>query len=74
MSAFVCEPQETFSFVPTADEIYREMQAHDRVNIYGIQFSPEDQSIQEEQSQILFEILKCLMQSPTLSLVIESTR
>jgi outer membrane protein OmpA-like peptidoglycan-associated protein len=48
------------------------MQAHNQVDIYGIQFSPDGQSILEKESQILFEILKYLKQNPDLSVIIES--
>jgi outer membrane protein OmpA-like peptidoglycan-associated protein len=58
--------------VKTAEEISQELKAHDGVAIYGIEFSPADQAIQEKHSQILFEILKCLKQNPDLSIVIES--
>lgn len=65
-------PEEPWNRVKTADEIAQEMKAHGRVSIYGIQFSPGDQAIQEEQSDILFEILKYLKANPGLSVVIES--
>jgi len=70
--SLVKEPQEAWGFAKTAAEISREMQAHNRVDIYGIQFSPYNQSILEKESQILFEILKYLKQEPDLSVVIES--
>jgi len=72
--SLVKESPEVWTFAKTAPEISREMQAHNRVNIYGIQFSPEDQSILEKESQILFEILKYLKQNPDLSVVIESDK
>ena len=59
----VREPSEGWPMVKTAEEISREMQAHNRVDIYGIEFSPGDQSILEKESQILFEILKYLKQN-----------
>ena len=68
----VQEALEVRPAVKTAEEIYREMQAHNRVDIYGIEFSPTDQSILEKQSQILVEVLKYLKQNPGLSVVIES--
>jgi outer membrane protein OmpA-like peptidoglycan-associated protein len=58
--------------VKTAEEIFREMEAHNRVAIYGIQFSPENQIIQEKSSEILTELLKYLKQNPDRPLVIES--
>jgi outer membrane protein OmpA-like peptidoglycan-associated protein len=56
----------------TAEEISQEMKVHDRVAIYGIEFSRVDQAIQEKHSQILLEILKYFNQNPGLSMVIES--
>jgi outer membrane protein OmpA-like peptidoglycan-associated protein len=58
--------------VKNAEEISREFQAHNRVAIYGIQFSPENQSIQEQNSDILNEVLKFLVQNPAVAVVIES--
>jgi outer membrane protein OmpA-like peptidoglycan-associated protein len=68
----VQEPPEVWTSVKTAEEISREMQAHNHVDIYGIAFSSADQSILEKRSQILFEILKYLKQNPNLSVVVES--
>lgn len=68
----VVPPQESWTPVKTAEEIAREMKAHGRVDIYGIEFSPKDQSIQETQSDILSEILKYLKSNPDLSVLIES--
>ena len=68
----VVVPEEFWKPVKTADEISKEMKAHGRVDIYGIEFSPPDQAIQEKQSDILFEILKYLKANPELSVVIES--
>jgi outer membrane protein OmpA-like peptidoglycan-associated protein len=68
----VQEPPEVWASAKTAEEISREMQAHNHVDIYGIEFSPADQSILEEKSQVLLEILKYLKQNPNLSVVIES--
>ena len=73
----VTAPQEPWTPVKTAEEVAREMNAHGRVDIYGIDFSPNDQSIQqkqiqEKQSDILSEILKYLEANPDLSIVIES--
>jgi outer membrane protein OmpA-like peptidoglycan-associated protein len=65
-------PPETWTAVKTAAEISSEMQAHNRVDIYGIEFSAPDQTIQEKQSPILFEILTYLKQSPDVSVVVES--
>ena len=68
----VVVPEESWTSVKNAEAISREFKAHGRVEIYGINFSPNDQSIQEAQSDILFEILKYLKENPSVSLVIES--
>jgi outer membrane protein OmpA-like peptidoglycan-associated protein len=68
----IVPPDESWTPVKNAEEIAREMKAHGRVNIYGIEFSPQDQSIQEKQSNILSEILKYLKANPDLSILIES--
>lgn len=70
-------PQQSFTPVKTAEEIAREMKAHGQVDIYGIEFSPRDQSIQQQQVQdnqpdILSEVLKYLKANPDLSILIES--
>jgi outer membrane protein OmpA-like peptidoglycan-associated protein len=58
--------------VSSADEIARELQAHGRVAIYGIQFSEDNQTVSEENSQILDEILKYLQGNPGFAVVVES--
>jgi outer membrane protein OmpA-like peptidoglycan-associated protein len=68
----VVPPEESWTPVKTAEEIAREMKAHGRVDVYGIEFSPKDQSIQEDQSAILSEILKYLKANSDLSVLIES--
>jgi outer membrane protein OmpA-like peptidoglycan-associated protein len=70
----VREVLEPWTPVKTSAEIAREMQAHTRVNIYGIQFSPENQAIQEKQSPILDEVLKYLQQNADVAVIIESHR
>lgn len=70
--SLVKEPPEVWASAKTAADISREMEVHNRVDIYGIQFSPDDQSVLEKESQILFEILKYLKQNPDLYMVIES--
>src|SRR5215467_8173619 len=67
-------PPEVWASAKTAADISREMQAHNRVDIYGIQFSPDDQSILEKESQILFEILKYLKQDNAISVIVESDK
>jgi len=54
------------------EEIAREMEAHGRVAIYGIQFSPENQIIQENSSDILAQLLKYLKNNPDRPFVVES--
>lgn len=61
-----------FTPVKTAAEIARELEAHDRVDIYGIQFSPENRAIQDLQSPILEEVLKYLKQNGDLTVIVES--
>jgi hypothetical protein len=70
----VQEPPEVWTSVKTAKEISLEMQAHGRVDIYGIEFSSTDQSVLEDKSQILFEILQYLKQNPNVSIIIESDK
>lgn len=69
----VQEAPEVWRAVKTAEEISREMQAHNRVDIYGVEFST-DQSILEKQSPILAEVLKYLRQNAELPVVIESDK
>jgi outer membrane protein OmpA-like peptidoglycan-associated protein len=64
--------EEPWTPVKSAEEISEEMQAHHHVPIYGIQFAPENQAIQEKGSDILNEILRYLKQNPSLPVVIES--
>lgn len=70
----VQEAPEVWPAVKTAEEISREMQAHNHVDIYGVGFSPTDQSILERQPPILVEVLKYLRQNAELSVVIESDK
>jgi outer membrane protein OmpA-like peptidoglycan-associated protein len=58
--------------VNNAEEIAREMEAHDRVAIYGIQFSPENQIMEEKSSESLNAVFKYISQNPARPLVIES--
>jgi outer membrane protein OmpA-like peptidoglycan-associated protein len=70
--SLVAGPSEFWTPVKNADEISREIKAHGRVDIYGIEFSPTDQSIQESTSDILPEIVKYLKANPNVPMVIES--
>ena len=50
--------------VQTAQEISREIDAHNRASIYGIAFSSDRQAVIEEKSKILMEVLKVLQGNP----------
>ena len=58
--------------VKNALEISREMDAHQRVAIYGITFSADNQAVTEENSNILGEMLKYLKGNPEMALDVES--
>src|SRR5262249_1232919 len=68
----VRETPEPWAPVKTSQEIAQELQSHNRVDIYGIQFSAESQAIQERQSPILNEVLQYLKQNGNVVLNIES--
>jgi len=61
-------------WTPASDAlgISHEMQTNYRAAIYGIQFSEDNQSIVEENSKILFEVLSYLNANPRLAVVVES--
>ena len=63
--------EEPWTPVKDAEGISREMQAHFRVGIYGIEFSPDNQAI-EENSKVLIEVLKYLKENPDLAVIVES--
>jgi len=65
-SQMSCDP------VNNAEEVAREMEVRSRVAIYGIQFSPDNQIMEEKSSQSLKAVLKYIGQSPARDLVIES--
>ena len=67
-------PPEVWASVKTAAEISREMQAHDRVDIYGIEFWSDEQATQKKPSPILFEILKYLNENNNISVTVESDK
>jgi outer membrane protein OmpA-like peptidoglycan-associated protein len=58
--------------VKDAPEISREMEAHHRVAVYGIEFSPDNQAVTEENSKILGEVLKYFKGNPGLAVDVES--
>jgi outer membrane protein OmpA-like peptidoglycan-associated protein len=63
--------EEPWTPVKDAEGISQEMQTHSRVGIYGIEFSPDNQAI-EENSKVLIEVLKYLKENPNVSVVVES--
>jgi outer membrane protein OmpA-like peptidoglycan-associated protein len=58
--------------VRSAQEISREMEAHKRVAIYGIEFSPDGQAIMEDRSRILGEVLTYLSGRGVPAVTVES--
>jgi outer membrane protein OmpA-like peptidoglycan-associated protein len=58
--------------VQDAEGISREIQNHSRVAVYGIEFSPDNQAINEEGSKFLIQVLKYLNANPNLAFVVES--
>jgi outer membrane protein OmpA-like peptidoglycan-associated protein len=58
--------------VKDVQEISREMGAHNRVAIYGIQFSLDNTAVLEENSKILGEILTYLKRNPAMTFDVES--
>jgi len=65
-------PEEPWTPLKDAQEIAREMEAHNRVAIYGIEFSPDNQTIVEEHSKILGELLNYLKGNAGLAVDVES--
>lgn len=64
--------EEPWAPVKDAEGISREMQTHSRVAIYGIEFSPDNQAVNEEDSKILVDVLKYLTENPNLAVIVES--
>ena len=64
--------EEPWIAVKDAEGISREMQTHSRVAIYGIEFSPDNQTINEKDSKILIELLKYLKENPSVAVIVES--
>lgn len=62
---------EPWTPVKDAQEISREIEAHNRVAIYGIEFSPDNQTVVEEHSKILGEMLKYLKGNAGLTVDLE---
>lgn len=63
--------EEPWPPVSDADVIAQEMQIHGRAAIYGIQFSEDNQTVSEENSKILDEVLKYLKANPGSAVVVE---
>jgi outer membrane protein OmpA-like peptidoglycan-associated protein len=68
----VREKAEPWNPVKDATEISREMENNDRVAVYGIQFSPDNHTIIEDDSAILFEVVKYLTAAPNVAVIVES--
>ncbi len=64
--------EEPWAPVKDAEGISREMRTHSRVAVYGIEFSPDNQAINERTSKILAEVLKYLKENPDLAVIVES--
>jgi outer membrane protein OmpA-like peptidoglycan-associated protein len=64
--------EEPWTPAKDAQEISREIGAHNRVAIYGIEFSPDNQAVMEDHSKILGEILKYLKGNAGLTIDVES--
>lgn len=64
--------EEPWTPVKDAEGISREMQAHSRVAVYGIEFSTDKQEIDESHSRILIEVLKYLRENLDVAVIVES--
>lgn len=64
--------EDPWTAVTSAQEIAREMQAHHRVLIYGIEFTPDDLAIEDKNAKILGELLKYLKTDPAGAVIVES--
>jgi outer membrane protein OmpA-like peptidoglycan-associated protein len=70
----VVEPELSCAPIRNAEEIASEMEAHNRVPIYGLEFSTANRVVEEKSSESLKAVLKYISQNPAQSLVIESHR
>lgn len=68
----VREKAEPWNPVKDAGEISREMENNYRVALYGIQFSPDNRTIIENDSVILFEVVQYLKATPNVAVIVES--
>jgi outer membrane protein OmpA-like peptidoglycan-associated protein len=64
--------EEIWTLAKGAEGISREMQTQSRVAVYGVEFSPDNQAINEEESKILVDVLGYLKANPTLAVTVES--
>jgi outer membrane protein OmpA-like peptidoglycan-associated protein len=63
---------EPWTPVKDAEGMSREMQTHSRVAIYGIEFSPYNQAVNEEDSKILIDVLRYIKENANLAVTVES--
>lgn len=68
----VTAKEEPWVPVKDAEGIAREMVARSRVAIYGIDFSPDNQTVEEKNSKVLAEVMKYLKENSGSSVIIES--
>ena len=64
--------EEIWTLAKGAEGISREMQTQSRVAVYGVEFSPDNQAINEEESKILVDVLQYLKANPSLAVTVES--
>jgi outer membrane protein OmpA-like peptidoglycan-associated protein len=64
--------EEIWTLVKGAEGISREMQTQSRVAVYGVEFSSDNQAINEEESKILVDVLGYLKANPALAVTVES--
>jgi outer membrane protein OmpA-like peptidoglycan-associated protein len=64
--------EEPWTPIKDVEGISREMQTRSRVAIYGIEFSPDNQTVNEEDSKMLTEVSKYLKENPSLAVIVES--
>jgi len=64
--------EEPWTPVTDAEGISREMQTRSRVAVYGIEFSPDNQVVNENDSKILIDVLKYLKENSSLAVAVES--
>jgi outer membrane protein OmpA-like peptidoglycan-associated protein len=68
----VLSKEDPWTPVKDAQEISLEMEAHKRVAIYGIVFSPDNQAVIENNSKILGDVLTYLKGNPGMTIDVES--